>query len=169
MSIKLTYESDKSVSLGDTVLLWGTEREKVRKLLNENFKIADEVIELSQYNNGDTSKNIIRRRDIYEDYNGQENLFFLNFDINDKLNQVELHYGFNISLEGIEIDFTMDVEKVADLITSISDDKKQLSEGEYFFENLKLTIASSEAMGGDGNVLSYFYCSKDVTHLLVNT
>ena len=118
--------------------------------------------------NGDISKNIIQRRDIYENYKGQENFFFLNFDTNDKLTEIELHHGFNINIEGVDIDFSMDVEKVADLLTSISNDKKQLSDGEYFFEKLKLTIASSEAMGGEGNQLSYFYCSKDVTHLLNN-
>jgi len=168
MAITLTYQSDKSVSFGDTVLLWDTDRQRVRKLLNDKFEIADNVVDLSQYNNGDISKNIIQRRDIYENYKGQENFFFLNFDTNDKLTEIELHHGFNINIEGVDIDFSMDVEKVADLLTSISNDKKQLSDGEYFFEKLKLTIASSEAMGGEGNQLSYFYCSKDVTHLLNN-
>ncbi len=62
----------------------------------------------------------------------------------------------------------MDIEKVTELLGNISNDKKLLSEGEYFFNDLKLTIASSDAMGGDGKELSYFYCSKDVTHLIDN-
>ena len=62
----------------------------------------------------------------------------------------------------------MEIEKAAKLLDSISDDKKLLSDGEYFFKDLKLTIASSEAMGGNGSELSYFYCSKDVTHLIDN-
>ena len=168
MTITVTYQPDKSVSFGDTVLLWGTDRQQVRRLLNDNFKIADDVIDLSQYNNGDTSKNIIQRRDIYENYKGQENFFFLNFDSNDKLTEIELHHGFIIGIEDVEIDFSMDVEKVAELLTSISNDKKQPSDGEYLFEKLKLTIASSDAMGGEGNELSYFYCGKDITHLIEN-
>ncbi|MEO6731292.1 MAG: hypothetical protein ABIN01_08740 [Ferruginibacter sp.] len=168
MAIILTYKFDKSVSFGDTILLWNTDRQQARTILNEEFKIADNVVDLSQYNNGDTSKNIIQRRDIYENYQGQDNFFFLNFDINDKLTEIELHRGFKIKIEGVEINFSMDVEKAAELLSNISGDKKQLSDGEYFFKKLKLTIASSEAMGGDGKELSYFYCSKDVTHLMYN-
>lgn len=168
MAITVIYQSNKSVSFGDTELFWDTDRQHVRNLLKDKFKSADDVIDLGQYNNGDSSRNIIQRRDIYENYRGQENFFFLNFDTNDKLSEIELHHGFVINIEGIDIDFSMDVEKVAELLTSISNDKKQLSEGEYFFEKLKLTIASSNAMGGDGNELAYFYCSKDVSHLVDN-
>jgi len=168
MTITVTYQSDKSVSFGHTELLWDTDRQEVRKLLKDKFKSADDVIDLSQYNNGDTCKNIIQRRDIYENYGGQDNFFFLNFDTNDKLTEIELHHGFIIKIEGVDIDFSMDVEKVSELLTSISNDKKQLSDGEYLFEKLKLTIASSDAMGGDGNELASFYCSKDVSHLVDN-
>ncbi len=168
MTITVTYQPDKSVSFGDAVLFWDTDRQQVRTLLKEKFKIADNVIDLSQDNNGDTSKNIIQRRDIYKNYKGQENFFFLNFDSNDKLTEIELHHGFIIGITGVDIDFSMDIEKVSELLTSISNDKKQLSEGEYFFEKLKLTIASSEAMGGEGTELAYFYCSKDISHLVDN-
>lgn len=166
MTITVTYHPDKSVSFDNTVLLWDLDRQEVRKLLNDKFKIADEVIDLSEYHDGDTSKNIIQLRDIYENYKGLDNLFFLNFDANDKLTEIELQRGFIICIEGVEIDFSMKVEKVAELLTSISNEKKQLSEGEYFFKKLKLTVASSSAMGGDSSELAYFYCSKDVSHLV---
>lgn len=116
MAITLIYQPDKGVSIDDTVLLWNTDRQQVRKLLNEKFEIADNVFDLSQYNNGDASKNIIQRRDIYENYKGQKSFFFLNFDDNDKLLEIELHYGFNISIKGVEIDFSMKVEKIAELL-----------------------------------------------------
>jgi hypothetical protein len=168
MTITLTYESDKSISFGDILLLWGTDRHKVRQLLNGNFEINDNVIDLSQYNNGDILQNIAQRRDIYRNYKGNENFFFLNFDNEDKLRDIEIHYGLDININGEVINFSMDIDEVAGLLDNISSDKKNLSDGEYFFQSLKLTIASSEAMGGDGNKLSYFYCSKDVTHLTDN-
>ncbi len=166
MAIILTYEPDKSVSFGDTMLLWGANREQVRTLLNDKFDIDDNVADLSQYNNGDTSQNIIQRRDIYKNYKRQDSFFFLNFDTNDQLTEVELHYGLDIKIKDVSIDFSMDIENAAKLLDSISNQKEQLSEGEYFYKNLKLTIASSGAMGGDGSELSYFYCSKDVSHLI---
>lgn len=134
-------------------------------MLNDKFEIGDNVVDLSQYDNGDTSQNIIQRRDIYKNYKGQDNFFFLNFDSTDHLAEVELHHGLNIKIQDVSIDFSMAIEKVAELLDRISNDKVQLSEGVYFYKWLKLTISSSEAMGGDGNKLSYFYCSKDVTHL----
>ena len=137
-------------------------------MLNDNFEISNNVIDLSKHNNGDTSHNIIQRRDIYTNFQGQDNFFFLNFDNEDKLRDIEIHHGLDIKINGKVITFSMDIEKVAELLDNISDDKKLLSDGEYFFKNLKLTIASSDAVGGDGKELSYFYCSKDVTHLTNN-
>jgi hypothetical protein len=166
MAITVTYQPDKSVSFGDLVLLWGTDRQQVRTMLNDKFEIGDNVVDLSQYNDGDTSQNIIQRRDIYTNYKGQDNFFFLNFDTNDRLTEVELHHGLDIHIKEVRINFSMEIEKVAELLDSISNEKEQLSEGEYFYKNLKLTIASSEAMGGDGSQLSYFYCTRDVTHLI---
>ena len=134
-------------------------------MLNGNFEISDNIIDLSQYNNGDTSYNLIQRRDIYRNFQGHNNFFFVNFDNEDKLRDIEIHHGLDININGKVINFSMDIEKAAELLDNISDDKKLLSDGEYFFKDLKLTIASSDAMGGDGKELSYFYCSKDVTHL----
>ena len=166
MAITLTYQPDKGVSFGDLLLLWNSERQQVRISLNDKFEISDNVINLSQTNNGDNSQNLIQRRDIYKNYQGQDNFFFLNYDANDCLTEVELHHGFEINIKGVVIDFSMDIEKVVELLNNISDDKKKLSEGEYFFKDLQLTVSSSKAMGGDGNELSYFYCSKDISHLL---
>lgn len=168
MILTLSYQPDKSISIDNILLLWDTDRQNVRQLLNETFQIADCVIDLSEYNNGDKSQNIIQRRDIYKNYKGQDNFFFLNYDIKDKLRDIEIHHGLEININEENFSFSTDINKVADLLQNISGDKTQLSDGEYFFRKLKLTIASAEAMGGEGNNLSYFYCSKDITHLTEN-
>lgn len=54
MTITLTYQPDKGVSFGDTLLLWGTDREQTRTLLNDTCEISDSVIDFSQYHNDDT-------------------------------------------------------------------------------------------------------------------
>lgn len=168
MTITLSYQPDKSISINNTLLLWNTDRQNVRQLLNETFEIADNLLDLSEYHNGDKSQNIIQRRDIYKNYKGQDNFFFLNYDKEDKLRDIEIHHGLEININGANFGFAMDIDKVAELLQNISGDKTQLSDGEYFFKTLKLTIASGEAMGGEGNELSYFYCSKDITHLIEN-
>ena len=165
MATTLIYQPGKGVSINNIMLLWGTNRQQVRMLLNGRFEIGDNVVGLSQYNTGDTSQNITQRRDIYKNYKGFDNFFFLNFDKNNRLTEVELHHGFNINIKGVSINFSMGIEKVIELLDSVSREKEQLSEGEYFYKTLRLTIASSNAMGGDGGELSYFYCGEDVTHL----
>lgn len=165
MAITLTYQPDKSISFGDVLLSWGSGRTQIRKLLNDNFEISDQVIDLSQYNNGDISYNILQRRDIYRNFQGHDNFFSINFDNEDKLHEIEIHYGFDINIYGKIINFSMDIETVVELLNNISGDKKLLSDGEYLFQDLKLAVASRDAMGGDGKELAYFYCSKDVTHL----
>lgn len=168
MAITITYQPNESISFEGTLLLWGADRQRVRTLLNDKFEIGDNVVDLSQYNDGDTSQNIIQRRDIYKNYKGEDNFFFLNFDSNHQLAEVELHHGFNINIDNVSIDFSMSIEKIVELLDRISKDKQQLSDGEYFYRELKLTVSTREAMGGDGNKLSYFYCSKNVTHLIDN-
>ncbi|WP_153800458.1 hypothetical protein [Foetidibacter luteolus] len=165
MSITLTYQPGKSISLNNLLLIWDMDRCQTRQLLNDVFEISDTEIDLSQYNNGDTSQNIIQRRDIYRNYQGLHNFFFLNFDKEDKLRDIEIHYGVDVRINGEVINFSMDIEEVAQLLDRVSGEKTILSEGEYFFKNLKLTIASRNAIGGEGSELSYFYCSKNVMHL----
>jgi hypothetical protein len=77
-----------------------------------------------------------------------------------------LHHGFDIRIGAMSLNFSMDIDKAAGLLDQLSYDKKQLADDEFFYKDLKLTISSSEAMGGDGKELAYFYCSKDITHLL---
>jgi hypothetical protein len=72
-----------------------------------------------------------------------------------------LHHGFNIRIESVEIDFTMDIEKVAELLTDISKDWKQLSGGGYI-SKIQTKNRKCEAICGEGNALSYFYCNKDI-------
>ena len=45
---------------------------------------------------------------------------------------------------------------------------KEIEQGNYLFEKLKITIADSESTGGDGNGLSYLYSGQDIEHLIEN-
>ena len=163
MPITLTYHPNEGVLLGEDLLLWGSDRQQTRTVINGEFEISDNVIDL-----GDASQNITLHRDIYENYQGQANFFFLNFDEDEKLSEVEVHHGLIIKVDGVVIDFSMDLEKAAALLERISGDRQRLPDGGYFFKALKLTIANGETMGGEGIQLSYFYCSNDVSHLVNN-
>lgn len=165
MTTSLTYRPDKGVSFDDTQINWGFDRLNVRHLLGGIHRESNSVIDISEYNNGSKDYNIVQRRDIYQNYGGQDNFFFLNYDKDDFLKEIEIHKGIEILIGHIKLVFDTDFRDAVSLLKSISSDNKQISHGEYFFKDLKLTIADSESMGGDGEVLAYFYCSQNVNHL----
>jgi hypothetical protein len=165
MTVTLTYQVDKGVALNDVTLLWDLSRAKVRQLLGDTFQEDNQVIDLSQFHNGTSDFNIVQRRDIYRNYRGQDNYFFLNYDREDNLRDVEVHQGLDILIQNVKFNFETDFQEVMLLLKSVSSDNIKISDGEYFFKDLKLTISDGEAMGGEGHLLSYFYCTKDVEHL----
>ena len=157
MPIEITYKTSESISINNIQLNWGSARDKNRDRLNNKHKAADLFIEEIQMQ---------QNRDIYENYLNLENYFFLNYDNNNLLQDAEIHNGASIKISSCQFNMYDDVSNVLDKLKLISDNIKILTEGEYFFPDLKLTVSNAEAMGGEGNSLSYFYCSDNIDHLL---
>lgn len=155
--IKATYFPDKGVLFNNNTIDWDTDRTIIRKLLGNTYRPDDQIIDL-----GDTK--LYMKRDIYQNYGSENNLFFFNYEDN-ILREVEFHGGINITIDKVQFDFDTNIQRVVELLLSISSNYTEINDGEYLFPELKLTIASDEAMGGDGNNLSYFYCSKNIDHL----
>jgi hypothetical protein len=82
------------------------------------------------------------------------------------LSEIEVQWGFKIAIKNIIFLFGENIFEIVAALKKISATSKILREGEYFFIDLKLTISDAESMGGDGNGLSYFYCAKNIDHLL---
>jgi hypothetical protein len=92
--------------------------------------------------------------------------FFFNYKDGNLLNELEVHGGVEITVGSARLSFerelsnaVADLEIISPLVVLIGYEK-------YFFKDLKLTISSNEAMGGNGNDLGYFYCSANVDHLI---
>ena len=128
----------------------------------------DRIIEMAEFFGGDTSHNIEQRRDIYEDINNEKNYFFLSYDKDDKLSELEIHWGIEISVKKIELIFQKDTSKYLNEFNQIGENYLEVEEGNYLFENLKMLIANSESMGGEGNEFSYFYSANNIEHLIEN-
>jgi hypothetical protein len=138
---------------------WGQKRELIRQNLAGEFNQDDGTIDNSQFFNGDTSFNISYRRDLYED-------FKTIYDDNDCLTQLEVHQEINIVVTGVTLTFG---ENIYDLIKEFENHNYSATvakEGEFFFEDLKMVIANSDSMGGEGNGLAYFYAGVDVSHVM---
>ncbi|HMK26277.1 MAG TPA: hypothetical protein VK483_09630 [Chitinophagaceae bacterium] len=156
MLTTMTYNPDSGIILNEIDLKWYIEREVARNLLGNSHTPADQTIE---------GTGIHQQRDIYENYNNQENYFFLNYNSN-RLSEIEIHNGFEITIKKIVLSFDKNISEIISELQTISPEPEDIITGEYFFKELKLSIADAEAMGGDGNHLSYFYCAANTDHLI---
>ena len=145
---------------------WKSDRQVVRKELKLKFKDNDRTIDIAQFFNGDETKNIHQKRDVYENIFSKNDLLFLNYDKENKLRDLEVHYGFDIIIDKIQLDFETEISDFIRQFQSIGIEYSELKKGDYLLPKLKITIADSESMGGDGTKLSYFYATYDINHLI---
>jgi len=155
--MKIEYIPDKGFRLNSNIFNWEDNRASVRQKLNNQHKEDDRIIEMAQFFGGDKSNDIEQRRDIYQNINNTKNYFFLSYDKEDRLNELEIHLGINVQINNVEMEFEKDIQIYIEKLQHIGYEWIELEKGNYLFEKLKMTIADSESIGGDGNGLSYFY------------
>lgn len=162
----IEYISDKGFILGTTSFNWGEDRKLVREKLKNRHEEDDDIIEMAESFGNDLNHNTSRRRDIYEDVDNGENYFFLSYDEERCLNELEVHWGINIQINDVEMEFEKDINIYLKQIESNGFEYTELEKGNYLFKKLKMTIADAESMGGDGSDLSYFYAGQNIDHLI---
>jgi len=162
----IEYISDKGFILGTYSIDWGEDRKQVREKLKNRHEEDDDIIETAELFGKDFNHNNERRRDIYEDIANEENYFFLNYDKESCLKELEVHWGINVQISGVEMEFEKDITIYLKQLESKGYEYIELEKGTYLFKKLKITIADSESMGGDGKDLSYFYAGKNIEHLI---
>lgn len=153
------YFPTNKIIIDGVALEFLDQRNRVREKIGTDYKEDNQVIDL-----GDDVAPILQRRDIYEDINSSECFFFLIYDKDDLLREVEVHHCDDIQVFDALFSFNEGLDAIANKLMKYSDNNKE-SEGEYLFRDLKIVITSKEQMGGDGNSLGYFYCTIDITHL----
>ena len=153
------YLQNIGFEVGSQIIRWGEHRQQVRDKLPLKFTQDNGLLDNSQFFGGDTSYNIIYRRDIYDD-------FKTNFNEADLLTEWEFHGKHIIEISGTNLTFGKDTSDIVDALKQIDARLIEIESGKYLFENLKFLVATSEAMGGDGNGLAYFYAAADISHLL---
>ena len=95
-----------------------------------------------------------------------KNYFFLNYNEDNKLQSIEIHGGIDVKIKNFTLEFKKDITIALKSLSAISENYSEVEDGNYVFEDLKMAIATSESMGGDGNGLDYFYASNDIEHMI---
>lgn len=166
--MKIEILPNEGFKLNSDIFRWNDDRKSVRHKLKNQHKEDDNVIEMSQFFDGDTSHDIDQKRDVYQDLSGMKNYFFLSYDKDNFLNELEIHWGIKVWIDNIELELEKNINIYLNQLNSKGYDFKEIEQGNYLFEKLKITIADSESIGGDGNGLSYLYSGQNIEHLIEN-
>jgi hypothetical protein len=78
-----------------------------------------------------------------------------------------MHTGVSLKIDDLILSFDKDIDIAIDELKAISNKIQVVDVGNIVFNDLKLVIASNDAMGGEGNNIGYVYISNDISHLLV--
>ena len=163
--MKIEYFPQLGFQIGSHSLKWLEARADIRQLLNDQHQCDDHTIDLSMAYDGDTSHNVNVKRDIYENWGDEQFSFFLNYDAEDRLKEIEFHVWGNIVTNKIQFQKGQDIRLVFNHLKELDPEARELEEGMFFSNKLAILVASDNALGGDGNGLGYFYAGLDVTHL----
>lgn len=156
----IEYTPDVGFKLNSIAINWLANREIVRKLIGDLPEQQDRVIDLGE------NQKFESRRDIYANINASNNYLFLNYNSDNALTELEVHWGCRIIVNDVTLDFNSHIRDNVNALSRLNTHCKEIEPGNFLFSNLKLTIADNESLGGEGNNLGYFYASTDIAHLL---
>ena len=155
----IEYLPNKGFIIDSVYIEWNTERDSVREKLGNKHQDDDKVIDVAEFFDGDESMNIHQKRDVYKNLHSKGDILFLNYDKDNRLKELEVHYGFDIITENIRFNFGTEISHLLKYFEKIGIKYSELDNGNF------ITIANSESMGGEGTGLSYFYATSDISHL----
>lgn len=158
--MNLIYLPPNKIIIDGITIEFGEYRASIRKSLGSQYISENQTIKIGEA----TSDVICQRRDIYRLFNSVECLFFLGYDSNDLLSEIEIHNCESIKVNDFIFRFSDDLDDIALGLKKYSSVRKE-GEGEYFFKEIKFSIINKKHMGGEGVTLGYFYCADDVAHL----
>lgn len=163
--MNLEYLPNKGFIINSVKMEWNQDRDSIRKCLDNKHKADDQIIDMAQFFEGDESKNIDQKRDIYQSLYSENDSLFLSYDQNNLLAELEVHNGFVILIQGVRLEFGKEIMVFIKQFEIKGIEWIEIDSGNYFLPKYKISIAHSESLGGDGTCLSYFYGALDVSHL----
>jgi hypothetical protein len=162
----IKYIQNKGIVIGDNEIYWNEKRSIIRNYLENKHQEDDRIITMDAYFEGEESKTFNQKRDIYQNFHSDENLFFLSYDENDELKEFEFHIDIDVQIENTNIKSGQELEEIINNFETNSHKVFEIEQGNYLIPSLKISLMDDEYMGGDSeNTLSYFYAAKDISHL----
>jgi hypothetical protein len=163
--VKIIHKPTVGIELAGKLVPWGTTRQDLQKVWGIPSETVNIVHNVSQYLPG--ADDIVQRQDVYQNYMGQNVSFAAVYDKDDIFKEFELHGGGQITIADVDINFESAVPDLVDELKKKGYDLTELegSEENILISSLLTSFASSQSMGGDGELVSYVYCSANIDHL----
>ena len=156
--MEIKYIPNLGIEINSEKIFWYDSRHHIRLKFKNSHTVDDFEMDNSALFNGDHSYNIVQKRDVYENFENGTNLFFMNYNEEDALIEIEFHTGITLQIENQKIEIG---EEMNSVLQKFNSQYIEIEEGNFYCRELKLNIADDIFMGGDGKGLSYIYIAKN--------
>ncbi|RZJ68412.1 MAG: hypothetical protein EOO50_01065 [Flavobacterium sp.] len=163
----IIYQPNLGLSINDATITWGMNRDQVRELLKVSFEEDNTTFDLSDlFDDEDDDFDFSQNRDIYSGLASAGDSIFLSYDKKNALTEFEMHEGIAVSIHDFRFYQDQPMHEIVTWFRQNNFNITQVEPGNFAVAELKISVASHNAMGGQGDNLSYLYASNDVSHLI---
>jgi hypothetical protein len=163
--MELEYMPGIGFRIGAHKFTWGMPRESARQQLDMTHEADDQITDLTKHFSDGEKHTIEIRRDIYTNHGGGKSSFFLGYDTEERLMDIEVHAGMRIHVGAVAFEFDEPLEQILARLSAAGYAHRLDDEGAVFAKE-KFNLSDNVMMGGDGHGLAYFYAAADISHLL---
>jgi hypothetical protein len=121
---------------------------------------------MAEYFDGSSEFNITQNRDVYELFDNENCLFFLNYDKEQKLQEIEIRNNVVFKIGASVFSLNSPLDQVILEMQTFSGKMIQIEEGGYLFIDLGIVFWCEDFFANSSPRLDYIYCSRDVSHLI---
>lgn len=168
----IIYQPNIGVTINNATIAFGMNRDEVRDALKISYEEDNSTFDLGDLNVGDLFEDeddnfdFSQNRDIYADLANEGDSIFISYDKKQAFAELEIHEGIGVSIQDFRLFQDQPMSEILAWFKSQNFAITEVEPGNYAVAELKISVASHEAMGSEGDGLSYFYASKDISHLI---
>ncbi|MBD3581642.1 hypothetical protein [Flavobacterium selenitireducens] len=165
--MEILYNPNLGLTINGSTITWKMDRQKARDLLKSSYEEDNQTFDMSEFFDRDEDNfDFSLNRDIYSGLTSEGDSIFMCYDKDDAFTQFEMHENIYVLIADFRIYQDQPIAEILNWVTSQDYAVTEVEPGNYAVAELKISFASHDAMGGNGDGLSYFYASNDISHLI---
>ncbi len=163
----IIYQPNLGFTINNATIPFGMNREAVRDALKGSYEEDNSTFDVSDlFDDEDDDFDFSQNRDIYSDLTREGDSIFISYDKNQAFTELEIHDGIAVVVEDFRFFKDQSITEILAWFKTKGFALTEVEPGNYAVAELKISVATHHAMGGDGDGLAYFYASNDISHLV---